>query len=201
VDRSETPGNKADGGRVGHTVEVSATHRRPLWGRVALALISSCVLVSSCGGKELDITATPDAAPACAAASSACDLPGGAPAQDACTACVDDVICQCKDLNWSTWNVPTDCETGSSVCTKDDAPTKTAACKVAAVQMVRCMLGKTHADCASLYFGSEPNPVLIDPIGMDFGLYGCAVCAACVGPCAAAPELNTMCAAIPGQRK
>jgi hypothetical protein len=182
-------------------MEMSAIRRRPPWWRVALALISSSSLVSSCGGKELGIPATPDAMPACAAASSACDLPGGAPAQDACTECIDDAICQCKELNWGTWNVPTDCETGSSVCTKDDVPTKTHACKVAAVEMVRCMLGKTHAACASLYFGSEPGPALIDPIGMDFGLYDCVVCGTCAGPCAGAPERSTMCAAIPGQNK
>jgi hypothetical protein len=197
----EPTGEQRRGGSCSATVQVGSTHRRPSWGRVALALISSCALFSSCGGREFDITPMPDAPPACAAASSACDLPGGAPPQDACTTCVDDAICQCKDLNWDTWGVPTDCETGGSACTRDDVPTKTQACKVAAVEMVRCMLGKTHAACASSYFGSEPNPALIDPIGMDFGLYGCAVCTTCAGPCAAAPELNTMCAAIPGRGK
>jgi hypothetical protein len=166
-----------------------------------LALVASCVLVWSCGGTELEVTATPDAtpeaAPACAAASSACELPGGAPPQDECTTCVNQAICECKDLNWGTWNVPTTCETAGSVCMTGDVPTKTLACEVAATEVVRCMVGKTHAACASLYFGSDPNPKLMDPIGMDFGLYGCAVCAKCAGPCATAPELNTMCAAIP----
>jgi hypothetical protein len=182
-------------------MEVGAIRRRPWWGRAALTLVSSCALVCSCGGKELEITAEPDAAPACAAASGACELPLGAAPQDACTACVDAAICQCRDLNWGTWSVPTDCRTGGSLCTRDDTLTKTQACRVAAVEMVRCMLGKTHAECARLYFASEPDPAVIDPIGMDFGLYGCAVCTECSGPCASAPERSTMCAAIPGRGK
>jgi hypothetical protein len=182
-------------------MEVRRTRRRPWLRSVTLRLVSSGALVASCGGKELETAAALDAAPVCAAASSACELPGGAPPPDACTACVDEAICQCRALNWNTWSVPTDCHAGGSVCTKDDAPTTTHACKVAAVEMVRCMLAKTHADCASLYFGSDPDPALIDPIGMDYGLYECAVCAGCSEPCASAPELDSACTALPAKSK
>jgi hypothetical protein len=69
------------------------------------------------------------------------------------------------------------------------------ACQVAAVSIVRCTLGTTHEDCENKFFSNYPGNV--SPIGMELGLYDCAVCSACAADCATAPESLTFCCGGP----
>jgi hypothetical protein len=148
----------------------------------------------ACGGKVVvdEPPEAPEAGAACAADTGACQLPGVAPATDACGTCVSASICTCHDLNSQHWSVPTSCDGGTAVCLGSAGMTSDAACQVAAVAMTWCLVERTHDDCSSLYVAAHPTAA-IEPLGMELGLFDCAVCAACAGPCAGTPNVAGFC--------
>ena len=164
-------------------------------GAIALAAGLAGALTRCGGNVVVDPTASTDAGPMCAAATAACDLPGQATSDDACSACVNQALCACQDNPKTNW-LSHDCDITGETCSVHDDPPQTHACQVVAVGMVKCMLHEPHEACQAAYFAQSQSPEADDPLGMEFNLFGCAVCSACAGPCAAlSPDFGSVCCA------
>ncbi len=145
----------------------------------------------ACGARVVTEPAPSDAA-VCVATTPACTLPGAGAPDDACSVCVGSAICRCHDLNAPLdWRPPAGCDTEGEVCGDAGYLPDQHACQVAAVQLTMCMAHDTQGTCSGRYFSEHPHA--IEPLGMEFALYHCAVCTDCASVCSHAPDFATFC--------
>jgi hypothetical protein len=60
-----------------------------------------------------------------------------------------------------------------------------------AVGMVKCAVSSSFGACQAAYFAGHPERM--DPVGLAFNLYDCAVCSQCAQPCANAHDFDLFC--------